>query len=237
MVGLVHKDLKEKMLNQGYRYIGRGIDKQAWLDDKNKVVILICGYRYGYKTLSPEQISFIDWVQYCKKNLNNKHLPKYHNIEIVEHKKRTYVFVTMEFLEKLGHSQQDVVNYFGFYIKKNKNILDHTMVLKKIGEAGIEIFDSDENKFLFQKVNYNKVIHLLGGKTDAVSLLDTFCTLVNSDKQIDIILANNLMQRQDGTIVFIDPYINLHNFIEKVIYFIFKSIHFVNIKSKLFKVT
>ena len=205
MAGSIHGGVRKALADQGYQYLGSGIDKQAYLEPSTGQALIIFGYRKNYKDFSPDQRMFIDWINYCNKNANNPNLPKFSGFESFKFQGKNYIQARMEPLKEtsdqvhlLVKQIDDVVNTMKKqnFKKQVKTISDYaTFDSTDAGEGVYEIED---------------VLDYLGGEQAAMNLLQTVYQVkkfgLAHGFSIDL-HSGNYMQRNDGTIVVNDPFV------------------------------
>jgi hypothetical protein len=199
MAGEVHGGIRKVLQDKGYKYLGSGIDKQAWLEPGTGQVLIIFGYRKGHKKgFSPDQQMFADWVRYCKKNSNNPHLPRFSGMESFQFNGQTYIQCRMEHLKEAPKRIGPVLHYIADYADTLGGRVNYEDVITDMLDAeGIDY-------------SVEQVIEYLGGPESAAMLIDTVNTVIqfgmNHDFNVDL-HAGNYMQRPDGTIVVNDPFV------------------------------
>jgi len=201
MAGKIHGGIRKALIDRGYKYLGGGIDKQAYLEPNGQVYIVF-GYRQGhYLDFSPDQKMFVNWINYCNKNSDNPHLPKFSGFESFEFQGRKYIQARMETLHELPDEISHLVGGIQDAVKKiNKNNIDKAFeVIADYAEVEAPSFYTLE-----------KTIELLGGPEQAKNLLKTIKIVKQFASQNNYSLdlhSGNYMQRPDGTIVVNDPYV------------------------------
>ena len=205
MAGEIHGNIRKVLRDKGYKYLGSGIDKQAWLEPVTGQVLLIFGYRKGVKGFSPDQHMFIDWVNYCNENKDNPHLPKFSGFESFEFYGETYLQCRMEHLKEVPTQVKYLVGHL-------EDVVDHVaegdpeLALAKLQSKGY--WNAERGDLEYFKLN--KIIKYLGGQEAAINLLNTvhqvavFGTIHGFSVDLH---SGNYMQRADGTIVVNDPFV------------------------------
>jgi predicted RNA binding protein YcfA (HicA-like mRNA interferase family) len=205
MAGEIHGGVRKALMDKGYKYLGSGIDKQAYLEPGTGQVLIIFGYRKSYKDFSPDQRMFIDWINYCNKNANNPHLPKFSGFESFQFRGKNYIQARMEPLNEtsdqvhlLVKQIDDVVN-----IKKKQNFKKQVKTISDY--ATFDSADAGEGAYEIEDV-----LDYLGGEQAAMNLLQTVYKVkkfgIQHGFSIDL-HSGNYMQRPDGTIVVNDPFV------------------------------
>jgi hypothetical protein len=207
MAGKIHGGIRQALMDKGYKYLGGGIDKQAYLEPNGQVFIVF-GYRQGhYLDFSPDQKMFVNWINYCNKNSDNPHLPKFSGFESFEFQGKKYIQARMEELRELPDSVGKVI-YLLDQAAKYAGKGDYFKAWEKIADwAQHDSFDNDDEPEWFEA---DQVIDYLGGLDKAKALLQTVYIVKNFAKKHNYSLdlhRGNYMQRPDGTIVVNDPFV------------------------------
>ena len=205
MAGEIHGGVRKVLMDKGYKYLGSGIDKQAYLEPGTGQVLIIFGYRKGHKDFSPDQRMFINWIDYCNANTDNPHLPKFSGFESFQFGGKNYIQARMEPLKELPDQVKHLVGYIDLAIDHMANG-DFNQALKDLARR--EYYN--EVKRTIDPYTVKKVIKYLGGPVNTKNLLDTVHTVAKfgRDQGFAIDLhGGNYMQRADGTIVVNDPFV------------------------------
>jgi hypothetical protein len=205
MAGEIHGGVRKALMAKGYKYLGSGIDKQAYLEPGTGQVLIVFGYRKGMKDFSPDQRMFIDWINYCNKNANNPHLPKFSGFETFQFGGQNYIQARMEPLQELSddvgmlvHQIDDAVSKAKQNFKKQiKNITSYASFAsaEEGDNIGYELEDT---------------IEYLGGEQAAINLLKTVRQVQQFARKHQFTVdlhRGNYMTRSDGTIVVNDPFV------------------------------
>jgi hypothetical protein len=118
MAGEIHAGVRKALMDKGYEYLGSGIDKQAYLEPGTGQVLIVFGYRKGTKDFSPDQRMFIDWIDYCNRNKNNPHLPKFSGFESFQFAGQNYIQARMETLKEVPDEVGNLVGQLDQVTKK-----------------------------------------------------------------------------------------------------------------------
>jgi hypothetical protein len=211
MAGKVHGGVRKELTSKGYKYLGSGIDKQAFLEPGTGQILVIFGYgKWSKGKFSPDQLTFVDWAKYCQKNQSNPHLPRFSGWESFDYQGQRYLQIRMEPLKELPQNIKDIVSWLADYVNE-KGKIDSKKVAKKIGARGVEEFDYDEGDFYQKKVKAKKIIEYLGGAQAAAGLMKTvqIAKRMANKQYVTLDLhGGNYMQRSDGTIVVNDPFVS-----------------------------
>jgi hypothetical protein len=206
MAGEVHRGIANVLADKGYQYLGSGIDKHAYMEPKTGQVLLIFGYRKGVEGFSPDQRMFIDWINYCNKNKNNPHLPRFSGFESFQFQGKNYIQARMEALQELPEEVGYLVgNIEEVTMQVGRGNFDRA-IETLAGYAQDSSYEGDAAVWYDIKT----AIRLLGGKKQAKNLLDTVHTVKKFGRKhgfsIDL-HRGNYMQRHNGTIVVNDPFV------------------------------
>jgi hypothetical protein len=205
MAGVINVGISQALAKKGYKYLGGGIDKQAYLEPDTGQVLVVFGYRKGQKDFSPDQRMFIDWITYCNKNANNPHLPKFSGFESFQFGGQNYIQARMEPLRELPDEVGDLVGQLDQVTKKK--FRDYRKPLQTAAQyATFQSAEMGNNTWY----ELEDVIEYLGGEQAAEALLQTVYQVQKFARQhrfsIDL-HRGNYMQRPDGTIVVNDPFV------------------------------
>ena len=205
MAGEIHGGVRKALMAKGYKYLGSGIDKQAYVEPGTGQVLIVFGYRKGMKDFSPDQRMFIDWINYCNKNANNPHLPKFSGFESFQFGGQNYIQARMEPLLELPDEVGDLVGQLDQVTKKKYR--DYRKPLQTAAQyATFQSAEMGNNTWY----ELEDVIEYLGGEQAAEALLQTVYQVQKFARQhrfsIDL-HRGNYMQRPDGTIVVNDPFV------------------------------
>jgi len=208
MAGKVHGGIRKELHNKGYRYLGGGIDKQAYLEPGTGQVLVVFGYSKwakGGSDFSVDQRMFVDWAKYCKKNQANPHLPRFSDWASFDYQGKRYLQIRMEPLQELPDRLKMLVADLEEVAKYSKS--NPKTAYKKIATfANHNLLDAGE----IDDLDHKEVVKRLGGEQAANALLKTVYDVKKFGKQhgfnIDL-HGGNYMQRADGTIVVNDPFV------------------------------
>ncbi len=205
MAGEIHGGIRKALMNKGYKYLGGGIDKQAYLEPNGQVYIVF-GYRKGVDDVSPDQRMFINWINYCNKNKDNPHLPRFSGFETFQFQGENYIQARMEALRELPDEVGYLVGNIEEAVQKlRKNNYD-TAFNTLINYAQHSSYEGDEPYYY----EIENTIELLGGPEAAKNLLKTVKTVQQFARKHNYSIdlhRGNYMQRPDGTIVVNDPFV------------------------------
>ena len=192
MSGKIHGGVRKALMDKGYKYLGGGIDKQAYLEPGGQVLIVF-GYRPGNtEDFSPDQRMFIDWINYCNANKNNPNLPRFSGFESFEFQGKNYIQARMEALQELSPDLRRIVHYIDQFTDQIGK-RDFDQVFAKLG------------------TDAEAIVRYLGGRQSAERLLKTVHTVDKFGRKHGYSLdlhSGNYMQRADGTIVVNDPFVH-----------------------------
>ena len=206
MAGKINVGISQYLAKKGYKYLGGGIDKQAYLEPGGQVLIVF-GYRQGtIFDFSPDQRMFVNWITYCNQHQDNPHLPKFSGFESFEFQGRRYIQARMEALRELPGEVGNLVGNIEEAVRKlRKNNYD-TAFNTLIDYAQHSSYE-DEDPYYYEIEN---TMELLGGAEAAKNLLKTVKTVQQFARKHNYSIdlhRGNYMQRPDGTIVVNDPFV------------------------------
>ena len=206
MAGSINVGISQYLAKRGYQYLGGGIDKQAYLESSTGQVLIVFGYRKEYSEFSPDQRMFINWINYCNKNKDNPHLPRFSGFETFQFQGKNYIQARMEALRELP----DEVGYLVGNIEEvtmqvGRGNFDRAMKILT-GYAQDSSYEGDQP--LWYEIEDS--IKLLGGPEAAKNLLKTVKTVQQFARKHNYSMdlhRGNYMARPDGTIVVNDPFV------------------------------
>ena len=205
MAGEIHGGIRKALADKGYQYLGGGIDKQAYLEPNGQVYIVF-GYRKGVDDFSPDQRMFINWINYCNKNKNNPHLPRFSGFESFQYQGKNYIQARMEALQELPDEVGHLVgNIEEVTMQMGRGNFDRAMKILT-GYAQDSSYEGDQPLWYEVKDSIN----FLGGPERAKNLLKTVKTVQQFARKHNYTIdlhRGNYMQRPDGTIVVNDPFV------------------------------
>ena len=205
MAGEIHGGVRKALIDQGYKYLGSGIDKQAYLEPSTGQALIIFGYRKNIDDFSPDQRMFIDWIKYCNANKNNPNLPKFSGFESFQFYGKNYIQARMEPLQEVTDQVKNIVNYLETVIDEISQG-DINAAFEYLAKKGYY----DEKIDYFKPYTVKQVVDYLGGLKRAKNLLQTVhdVAMFGAKNRYNIDLhSGNYMQRSDGTIVVNDPFV------------------------------
>jgi len=212
MAGKIHGGISRALMDKGYKYLGGGIDKQAYLEPVGQVYIVF-GYRQATLfDFTPDQRMFINWIDYCNRNKDNPHLPRFSGFESFEFQGRKYIQARMETLQELSKTVGTLVGQIDQVTKQigRGNFESAYNKIKAYAEfaSAEDYYAPDYNPQYFEDIK--EVIDLLGGPRQADGLLKTVYEVSRFARKHNFTVdlhSGNYMQRPDGTIVVNDPFV------------------------------
>jgi hypothetical protein len=201
----IHGGIRTALKQKGYKYINSGVDKQVWRDPNTDQVLIIFGTGKGIKgwDFTMEQRMFLNWINYCNKNQNNKNLPKFSGVESFKFRGQPYLQARMEPLQEITGDKRTLVRWLDRYITPAGKKLDFNVLLRQL----ISTFNQLE---AYEIADAKKIIQMLGGKRNAFNLMQTVKNVSKFAMKYGYHLdlhSGNYMQRNDGTIVVNDPWV------------------------------
>ena len=179
MAGSIHGGVRQVLDKKGYRYLGGGIDKQAFLEPGTGQVLVIFGYnKAAQRGFSGDQMMFVDWAKYCKKNKANPHLPRFSDWASFDFQGRRYLQIRMEPLQELSDELKMIVVNLEEVAKYSRS--NPKTAYKKIAKfANFDLLDAGEPDDL----DHQSVVKNLGGEQAAYNLLKTVYEVKQFGKQ------------------------------------------------------
>jgi hypothetical protein len=185
--------ITERLKELGYKFLGNGVDQQAWLEPNTGYVLKIFGTSSN-GTFSTSQKMFYRWAKFCEKNKDNEFLPKFYGIETFVFNNDNYIQFRQEKLVKTKLNLMEITQDMVESADKNKSFKEFVKQVKNNAEwypLSYRALDDDQNvtwmkKFYKTIMALNKIADKKGWTSD-----------IHSD---------NVMMRQDGTPVIIDPW-------------------------------
>ena len=206
MAGSINVGISQYLAKRGYQYLGGGIDKQAYLESSTGQVLIVFGYRKEYSEFSPDQRMFINWINYCNKNKDNPHLPRFSGFETFQFQGKNYIQARMEALQELPDEVGYLVgNIEEVTMQMGRGNFDRAMKILT-GYAQDSSYEGDQPLWYEVKDSIN----FLGGPEAAKNLLKTVKTVQQFARKHNYSIdlhRGNYMQRPDGTIVVNDPFV------------------------------
>jgi hypothetical protein len=206
MAGEVHGGVRKALMAKGYKYLGSGIDKQAYLEPGTGQVLIVFGYRKGNtEDFSPDQRMFIDWINYCNKNANNPHLPKFSGFESFQFGGQNYIQARMEPLQELSNDVGMLVAHVDDVVNNKKQ--NFQKQIKNISSYAT-FASAEEGDSAYYELK--DTINYLGGKQAAMNLLKTVYQVKQFARKHQFTVdlhRGNYMARSNGTIVVNDPFV------------------------------
>ena len=206
MAGSINVGISQYLAKRGYQYLGGGIDKQAYLESSTGQVLIVFGYRKEYSEFSPDQRMFINWINYCNKNKDNPHLPRFSGFETFQFQGKNYIQARMEALRELPDEVGYLVgNIEEVTMQMGRGNFDRAMKILT-GYAQDSSYEGDQPLWYEVKDSIN----FLGGPESAKNLLTTVKTVQQFAKKHNYSIdlhRGNYMARPDGTIVVNDPFV------------------------------
>jgi len=207
MAGEIHGGVRKALMAKGYEYLGSGIDKQAYLEPGTGQVLIVFGYRKNFSDFSPDQRMFIDWINYCNKNANNPHLPKFSGFESFQFSGKNYIQARMEPLRELPDDVGMLVAHIDDVVNAQKKKQNFNKQIKNISSYAT-FASAEEGDSTYYELE--DTIEYLGGEQAAMNLLQTVYQVKQFARQHQFTVdlhRGNYMARSDGTIVVNDPFV------------------------------
>ena len=202
---VIDQKIREILEDKGYKFLGAGIDQQAYLEPSSGQVLKIFGTQFG-KGLTTSgkpqftkgQKMFFFWAKYCMDRQNNPFLPKFYGFESFMFNGNPYLQIRQEKL-----NENDVIGLAvaraGVNISWSAHRLNASNVFHELGTEA----EHDGEKW------FNQLTKNLGREKTAL-LLSTILDLFNiSDKKNWYwdLHNDNVMSRGSDFPVIVDPWV------------------------------
>jgi hypothetical protein len=210
------KEIANTLKTAGYKKLGEGVDATVWTKDDGSVLKIIMPQPYNTKHAPvrkdrPELAAdtFMKFYDFVQKHKELRCLPRFKQIQGESIAKfslrgRDYLQISMEKLNSLkkGSAEELLVWHLSDYAAQNTdwNTVvqelqqpEASMHYKPKEQERFKFFMSDKDKLLEHKMLYTtmKLLHVTGSLNN-----------MNWDLHTE-----NAMQRADGTIVIVDPWL------------------------------
>ena len=200
--GPATEQMIEIMNKRGYRLLGHGVEKAAFINSKHEVIVLVSGDKTSRDTA-------IKWFKYCQRNNNNPHLPTV--IDFADFADFTfksdfggtekYLQVKLEKLFELSESKNHMLGYaceetaeFAEFASGSRS--------KKIAEvkSHIEKRVKDDQKFQYMVSLIDDIDYFIDTLIDVIEYGE-------SNGFTQYLHEGNFMLGSDGNLVITDPWI------------------------------
>jgi hypothetical protein len=148
---------------------------------------------------------FIDWINYCNKNANNPHLPKFSGFESFQFGGQNYIQARMEPLQELSNDVGMLVAHVDDVVNNKKQ--NFQKQIKNISSYAT-FASAEEGDSAYYELK--DTINYLGGKQAAMNLLKTVYQVKQFARKHQFTVdlhRGNYMARSNGTIVVNDPFV------------------------------
>src|SRR5258708_2521701 len=102
--------ITKRLKELGYKFLGNGVDQQAWLEPSTGYVLKIFGTSSD-GTFSTSQKMFYRWAKFCEKNKDNEFLPKFYGIETFVFNNDNYIQFRQEKLVETTNKLQGITQF------------------------------------------------------------------------------------------------------------------------------
>ena len=192
----ITKKIDTVLTQSGYRRLGYGADKSVWFKEGENVVGIIMP---SHKRLDTAMKSFLRLFQLSQDNPDNNYLPKFARLSDENGNLDYYREFTIDNKKFVQYGMERL------YPLRNKDVIDVITMMRKFVSRNLDY--NTVNVLL--KYYFEKNPTLLDNIPDVKQLYETVKLIIQSapsDIFIDILDNKNVMQRLDGTPVFVDPY-------------------------------
>lgn len=185
---------------RGYRYLGSGVDQEAYLEPGTGHVLKIFGTDCGDQ-LSEDQQMFMEFANLCRKNAGNPYLPRIYGVETFvwpvakngKKKNCIYLQIRMEALKPLDDdetNEYEPMSLMAIMVEEGDTLQDF-----------LERYTDGASEELLKNPAFLKTIK---GMWKTLSML--YSVGRRKGYGWDAPEENNIMQRSDGTPVVVDPW-------------------------------
>ena len=202
--------IQSYLQQRGYRFLGAGVDQQAYLEPGTGHVLKVFGTDCSGDQLSEDQEMFRTFAEYCARHQQNPHLPRIYGYE-------TFMFPTRRATDQGTMTEQKCL-YLQIRTERLRHVSNQLFPVYEAMSQAAES-DTDWNEFVEDMDNedvYDGSRRFRQMTTDAQSLArmhrlyETMRDLATIGKKQGYgwdLHGNNIMERSDGTPVITDPWI------------------------------
>ena len=201
--GTIDPGIRKYLNKRGYRYLGRGIDQEAYLEPGTGHILKIFGTDCGDQ-LSEDQQMFMEFADLCRKNANNPHLPRIYGVETFiwptqmyddEKEQCIYLQIRMEALKPITiyadeNNDYEIMSLMALMVEEGYTLQDF-----------LERYTEGSSEELLKDPAFLKTMN---GMWTTLSML--YSVGRRKGYGWDAAEENNIMQRSDGTPVVVDPW-------------------------------
>lgn len=200
------KEIRDKFKQAGYKLIGTGADATVWAkkDSDQVVKIIMPEDNLG----SDKSNHFIKFYEFCNSHYDLANLPKFLKVKNLNIQGQNYISVYMEKLYPIPVNSFEeamvwILSDLSTSAKKYKQA--EAAILNKNTWVGFSGLDSKSIIEQYKKLNRIQMAQY--------SLLFSLMKLLYHSGRVDKLgwdlHTENVMQRKDGTLVIIDPWLNI----------------------------
>ena len=210
------KEIADTLKKAGYRKLGEGVDATVWTKDDGSVLKIIMPTPYNTKH-APVRVdrpelavwTFMKFYQFTQKHKDLRCLPRFKEIQGENLAKfslrgKDYLQISMEKLQPLakGSTEEILVWHLSDYAKQNT---DWSVVLQDLlkPESYEDLKPKEQKRYLSFLEDKSKVLEYKMLYT-VMKLLYVTGSLNNMNWDLH---TENAMQRADGTVVIVDPWL------------------------------
>jgi hypothetical protein len=201
--------IKDTLIQQGYKFLGQGVDQQAYLAPDGTVLKIFGtrGVSRGSMQLTRAQEAFKLFADFCRANSNNPFLPEFSDWNMFHYDERPYLQIKterlFEFQDKFKIWAEVLEEIADRAVRsKDQDTKDFWLRTRVIDPIGDGLF-SEARIVAAQEL----VLHM--GAQEFNQLWDTIYNLSQLARQNGIIMDlhdGNFMLGSDGHIVINDPF-------------------------------
>lgn len=213
--------IKDYLIKRGYRFLGAGVDQQAYLEPGTGHVLKVfgtqCDNEGGEPTLSDDQRMFQTYAGFCKRNTDNPFLPEIYGYETFvfdtpmprgkndtgadRYQKCLYLQIRTEMLKPYAGVERDVLNDMSNAVQED---VDWNTYYQDM-----EYQDDEEAQSWYAPVwnrmtNSAEKVRMWG---EFYRTMQVLYKLGSRQGYAWDLHGDNIMQRADGTPVIVDPWV------------------------------
>lgn len=214
-------NIKDYLVKRGYRFLGAGVDQQAYLEPGTGHVLKVfgtqCDNEGGEPALSDDQRMFQTYAGFCKRNADNPFLPRIYGYETFvfdtpmpkgkndtgpdRYQKCLYLQIRTEMLKPYAGVERDVLNDMSNAVQENVDWNTYYQDME---------YQDDEDARSWYAPVWNRMTN----SAEKVRMWGEFYRTMQVLYKLGArqgyawdLHGDNIMQRSDGTPVIMDPWV------------------------------
>ena len=211
-------DIRKYLEKRGYKFLGAGVDQQAYLEPKTGHVLKVfgtqCDNRKGEPTLSDDQLMFKMYADFCKRYKDNPFLPRIYGYE-------TFVYDTP--LPQGAKDTSPPKYQKCLYLQIRTELLsayspDERTVLSDMSNAIQESVSWDQYysdmEYVDEEQWYTPIWNRMTNSPEKIKMWGEFYKTMETLYKLGSkwgyhwdLHGDNIMRRSDGTPVIVDPWV------------------------------